>query len=426
MFGVICESRNIQMVHVYQSPDGIAGDIARLRPAVMIAMAADFTEQVTSVLREFGIAGIAIDGLDVSPVAGLEQSTAECTLRDGSPQFELLTSGTTGPPKQFALSYDMLAEHLVGKNILGTESEANPAEFPPVFQYLSFSTITGLYLVLPTLLHGIRITMVDRFNLPEWHSYVVRHRPSLAGMPPAAIQMIMEAEVPVEDLSSLRYVSTGAAPLDLNLQRSFEERYGIPILLAYGATEFGGPVTMMTYDMCQQWGKAKIGSVGKSFADAQLRIVDPDTGAELPAGSEGVLEVVAPRMGADWIRTSDLGVIDEDGFVFIRGRADGAINRGGFKMMPVDIERALLLHPAVAAAGVVGIPDTRLGQVPAAVVELNPREPVPTSEELVAHLRQHVASTHIPSAWHFVDKLPYTIMMKVDRVALLSMFEPVA
>jgi acyl-coenzyme A synthetase/AMP-(fatty) acid ligase len=425
MFGIICENRNIQMIHVYQSPEGIARDIAKLRPAVVVAMASDLTDGVQQVLKDEGIAAIAIDDLELDLLKGLENSTIECTLRDGSPQFELLTSGTTGPPKQFLLSYDMLAEHMVQNNIFGTQDAIDTASIPPVFQYLSFSTITGLYLVLPTLLHGIRITLVDRFNLAAWHKWVVKHRPLMAGLPPPAIQMILEAELPVEDLSSLHYAGTGAAPLDPNLQRAFESRYGIPILLTYGATEFGGPVAQNTFQLRQQWGDAKFNSVGKGFAGAQLRVVDADTGTELPIGAEGVLEVMAPRMGEHWIRTSDQALIDSDGFLFIKGRADGAINRGGFKMLPDDIERVLQLHPSVAAAGVIGIADKRLGQVPGAVIELDPREPAPTVEELEAHLRQHVASTHIPAAWRIVDRLPYTNMMKVDRVALRQLLEPV-
>lgn len=423
MFGIICESRTIQMIHVYQSTDGIARDLERLKPAVVIAMEFDFTDVVRNLLSEHGIAGIAIEGLDVAAVDGLERSSIDCTVGDGEPQFELLTSGTTGPPKQFQLSYEMLATHMVQNNIFGTQDAADTANIAPIFQYLSFSTITGLYLVLPTLLHGIRITLVNRFILPEWHTWVVRHRPLMAGLPPPAIQMIMEAELPVEDLSSLHYAGTGAAPLDPNLQRAFEERYGIPILLTYGATEFGGPVAQNTFDLRKEFGDAKFNSVGKGFAGAKLRVIDPDTGSELPPNKEGVLEVMAPRMGNHWIRTSDQAVIDEDGFVFIKGRADGAINRGGFKMLPDDIERVLQLHPSVAAAAVTGIADQRLGQVPAAAIEIAENAETPSTDELAAHVRKHLASTHIPAEWRFVEQLPYTNMMKVDRRALKQIFE---
>jgi acyl-coenzyme A synthetase/AMP-(fatty) acid ligase len=133
---------------------------------------------------------------------------------------------------------------------------------------------------------------------------------------------------------------------------------------------------------------------------------------------------MTPRMGPHWIRTSDMGMIDEDGFVFHRGRADGAINRGGFKLLPDDIERALKLHEAVSAAAVTGIPDQRLGQVPAAAIQLKPGAAKPSLAELEAHLRKHVAATHIPTAWRFVETLPYNAMLKVDRLALRRLFEP--
>lgn len=116
MFGIICEARHLQMIHVYQSPEGIARDIARLRPAVVVAMGGDFTDGVRDVLKSLGIAGIAIEELTATCVAGLERSSIDSPLREGPPQFELLTSGTTGPPKQFELGYDMLAEHMVQNN----------------------------------------------------------------------------------------------------------------------------------------------------------------------------------------------------------------------------------------------------------------------------------------------------------------------
>jgi acyl-CoA synthetase (AMP-forming)/AMP-acid ligase II len=234
--------------------------------------------------------------------------------------------------------------------------------------------------------------------------------------------MILDADVPKEALASIKSIGTGAAPLDPTVQRAFEDRYGIPVLLSYGATEFAGPVTYMTPELHAEWGEKKFGSVGRPYAGAQLRVVDPETGGPLAPGQEGLLEVVSPRMGPDWIRTADLGVIDEDGFVFHRGRADGAIVRGGFKVLPETIERALLLHPAVSAASVVGVPDRRLGQAPAAAVVLKPGAPVLDVADLEAHLREHVLATHIPVAWRFVETLPKTPSFKIDRPEVARLF----
>jgi acyl-coenzyme A synthetase/AMP-(fatty) acid ligase len=179
----------------------------------------------------------------------------------------------------------------------------------------------------------------------------------------------------------------------------------------------------MTPELYSDWGKKKFGSVGRALPGAQLRVLDPGTGEVLPPGREGILEVISPRIGPDWIRTADVVVIDEDGFLFHRGRADGAIMRGGFKLLPETIERALMLHDAVSAAGVTGVPDHRLGQVPAAAIQLKRDVAQPTIAELEAHLRQHVAATHIPVKWRFVESLPRNRSVKVDRPALRILFE---
>jgi acyl-coenzyme A synthetase/AMP-(fatty) acid ligase len=207
------------------------------------------------------------------------------------------------------------------------------------------------------------------------------------------------------------------------VQRAFEQRYGIPILLSYGATELGGPVTRMTPELHARWGERKFGTVGRAVPGVQLRVVDPDSGAAMPPGTEGILEVVSPRIGPEWIRTTDIAVIDEDGFLFHRGRHDGAILRGGFKLLPATIEHALLQHPAVSAAAVVGIPDRRLGQVPAVAIELKPGVEPPPVADIEAELRARVPATHIPTAWRLLAALPRTPSMKVDMPAVRRLFE---
>ena len=178
----------------------------------------------------------------------------------------------------------------------------------------------------------------------------------------------------------------------------------------------------MTPDLVTEWSAKKFGSVGKAIPGVSLRVIDAQSGAELPLNSEGVLEVISPRIGPEWIRTSDLAKIDEDGFLFLLGRADGAIIRGGFKILPVTIENALALHPAVAAVAVVGVKDRRLGEVPGAVIELKSGAHATTAEMLEEHLRKHVASTHIPVHWRILEKLPRTASMKIDLGALRRLF----
>jgi acyl-coenzyme A synthetase/AMP-(fatty) acid ligase len=420
---LIRTGRTVRMVYPFQSQAGIAREIARLAPAVVVGAEREFGEEVTAAIRAQGAAAIVIREMAAQVVPGFARSTAAVPSDlSPEPQIEILTSGTTGKPKPFAVRYDMLATYFTGASsaVIGAGQQA--VEPLPALLYYPLGNISGLFSTLPALLNGHKLIVHDRFSVQAWRDYVVKYRPTSSGTPAAAVQMILDADLPDEDLASLRYFSTGAAPLDPRVQRAFEQRYRIPVLLSYGATEFGGPVAAMTPEMHAQFGDQKLGSVGKPFGGAEIRVVDAETGAVLPPGQQGLIEVISPKMGPGWIHTSDLGIIDADGFIFLRGRADGAIMRGGFKLLPETIERALLGHPAISAAAVVGVPDRRLGQVPAAAMQLKPGATVPTSAELEAHLRELVLATHIPVYWKFLPDLPKTVSMKVDRPALVQLF----
>ena len=421
--GLIAKRCNIRMIYPFQSGAAIARDIERIEPGIVIAAAEDYTPEIFDVLRAKTIAAIALAEMNAETPAGFEQSRCG-SATDAAPTIEILTSGTTGAPKPFALSYDVILEHIVGQDGRRSGTQAgDPAQLPPTIMFFPVGNISGFHSTLPPLLKGQRALLLEKFSVEGWHDHLVRFRPAAGGLPPVGVQMVLDADLPREDFACLRFIGTGAAPLDPSVQRAFEERYGVPIMLAYGATEFGGPVAGMTPDLLATWGKRKLGSVGRALPGAKLRVVDPDSGAELPPGTEGVLEVVSPRIGPDWIRTSDMALIDADGFLFHRGRADGAIMRGGFKLLPETIERALLLHPALSAAGVVGMDDRRLGQIPAAALQLKPGLAAPAFEELEAHLREHVPATHIPVVWRYVETLPRTPTLKVDRPALRRLLD---
>jgi long-chain acyl-CoA synthetase len=423
LLGLIAHKHTIRMIYAFQSAGGIGRDVERLNPAVVVAAAEDFSEGLVELLRARGVAAIGLCDMDAAAIVGLERSRSAGNIEiPAQPRIEILTSGTTGPPKQFAIRYDVMAQHYIGAKSADDLREVEMARLPPALLYFPLGNISGIYTTLPALLKGVRIVLLDKFTVRAWHDYVLRYRPTAFGLPPAGVQMLLDANIPKADLASLRVLSTGAAPLDPTVHRAFEERYGIPVLLSYGATEFVGPVTAMTAELHAQWGASKFGSVGRALPGAQLRITDPDTGATLAPGREGIVEVISPRVGAEWIRTSDIGMIDEDGFLFHRGRADGAIVRGGFKLLPETIERALLLHAAISAAAVVGVADPRLTQMPAAAIQLKPGAAPPTTAELETHLRDHVPATHIPVLWRFVDSMPTTRSFKVDRPALRRLF----
>lgn len=419
LIGLIAARRSIQMVYAFQTPAAIAQNLSRLEPAVVVAHASELQGEVLSWLDSQGVAAIVLEELSARALPGRERSQRTAAGTEQAPQIHVLTSGTTGAPKQVPFPYDVFVKHYARPV---RQLDAQRQEPPPLLCF-PLGNITGLYSTLPAMFRGQLPVLVDRFTLSAWHDYVVRYRPSNGGLPPAGVQMILDANIPKEDLSSLRFVGTGAAPLDPGAQRSFEQRYGIPILLSYGATEFGGPVTAMTPELHAEWGERKFGSVGRAIPGAQIRVVDPASGAELPAGQEGLLEVVSPRIGPEWIRTSDIAVIDADGFMYHRGRADSAIMRGGFKLVPDTIERALQLHPAVGSAAVIGRTDRRLGEVPVAAVQLKRGASWPGAEALDEHLRRHLPATHIPVTFLEVEELPRTQSMKLDRTALKRIFE---
>jgi acyl-coenzyme A synthetase/AMP-(fatty) acid ligase len=418
MLAMLADGRSVRMIHAYQSPAAIAAAVDRLDAAVAIMAEEDVTPEVRAVLQARGMAAIGLGEMTARMIPGHEQGAPRPDA-PGAPQVEILTSGTTGPPKQFPISHQVIAGFVLNQGMTMIE---DPDE-PPFLMSFPIGNISGVYSLAASLLRGKRVVLLDRFTVAGWRDFVVRYRPKAGGAPPAAVAMILDADLPAEDLASLKVFSTGAAPLDPTVQRRFEEKYGIPILLSYGATEFGGPVASMTPQLRTEWGEAKFGSVGRAMPGVQLRVRDPETDAILGPGEEGILEIVSPRMGPEWIRTSDIAVIDQDGFLFHRGRADGAIMRGGFKVLPETIERALLLHPAVSAAGVVGVADRRVSQTPGAVVELKPGVAAPQVAELEAHLRLHLPSTHIPAHWRFVEALPKNPSFKIDRPALKRLFE---
>jgi acyl-CoA synthetase (AMP-forming)/AMP-acid ligase II len=204
------------------------------------------------------------------------------------------------------------------------------------------------------------------------------------------------------------------------LQERFEAKYGIPILVDYGATEFGG-IAAWTMADHKQFAKQKRGSVGRVVKGASMRVVDQETGKEITDGGIGILEVMVEKRATEWVPTTDLASIDEDGFLFIRGRADDAIVRGGFKVLPDEVANALRQHPAVLDVAVIGIPDERLGQVPVAVIELRAGQVRPDEAELKAFAKDRLTPYQVPVAYKFTDKLPRSVSMKVIRPEVLKL-----
>jgi acyl-CoA synthetase (AMP-forming)/AMP-acid ligase II len=343
---------------------------------------------------------------------------------EGSPPHgvavRMLTSGTTGPPKRIDLGYETLVRVLAGaKHYEAADRSSLTLRNGVAVVNSPLVHLGGLFRVLQCVNDGRSFSLLERFTVDGWIDAVRRHRPQTVSLVPAALRMVLEADLDPADLGSVRSVVSGTAPLSPDDAEAFTAKYGVPVLISYAATEFGGGVAGWNLRDHRTFWAAKRGSVGRAHAGCRLRTVDPDSGDELAADQVGLLEVKAGQLGSDtpWIRTTDLARIDEDGFLFILGRADQAIIRGGFKVHPDDVRAALERHPRVRGAAVVGVDDPRLGAVPVAVVELRPGPPL-TPEELIASVSGSLARYELPSRVLIVESLPRTPSAKVDLTAV--------
>lgn len=412
ILGFIASRRPVVMIYSYQSAAAIARDVESLALPAILADADDWTPQLRDAVRSAGSAGIAVTGDPLG--VGVSGSRRPGSRHD--PELEksglhILTSGTTGPPKRIPVATNVL-EHTVLSMTIGAGTEAVGPDTPPALVYWPFGSI-GVCQLLAAPCAGKRMVLLEKFSVDEWVRAIKTYRITRAGVQPAILRMLLQADVPPEDLASLEGLSGGSGPLEPQLRAEFEERYGIPLLWAYGATEFAGSVCSWTPESYRQYGAAKPDSVGRPLPGVRVRIVDPDTGTEAPSGTVGLLEAAVEVIGPDWVRTTDLASMDEDGFVTLHGRGDGAINRGGFKVLPETVRRVLISHPGVLDACVVGVPDARLGAVPFAAVELRRDAAVPTEAELKDLVREALPSHHVPVAVAVVDALPRNAALKV-------------
>lgn len=419
--GFLAAGRTVSMIYSFQSTEAIARDVEQLNLAAVVADREDWTDPVVAAAERTGSAGVAI--ALISPTVDAVSRLRRCDSSRGhapaepSVALKILTSGTTGPPKRQAIDI-----HVLERTVFSvTSGERAPADAPPEFAYWQFGGI-GVCQLIAGLYNGRRIAMLERFTVDGWVDAVRRHRVTRSGVQPAVIRMLLDADVPKSDLASLEFLISASGPLDPETRDKFERRYQIPIRLAYGATEFAGSLCAWTPQMLEEFGETKRDSVGRALPDTQLRIVDPDTGDELPVGAEGLLEAKVAPIGPDWIRTTDIASIDDDGFVTLHGRADGAINRGGFKVLPETVRRVLMSHPAVRDACVVGVPDARLGHVPFAAIEVAPGHVAPSDTDLKELVRQTLPVYNTPVAFAVVDELPRNPALKVSLPAVAALY----
>jgi len=416
LIATIGTGREVVTLSPHLGDAGLAEDLAGLSPDVIVAEDEDWARPAVLAAAE-AIGAVALRSgsdraLAAQPVGWSPNPALHCP---GDIAVLMMTSGTTGRPKRVELTYDRMAEAFRAAGLALDGAHEPRLRRRADILWASLAHISGLYFAIAHVVEGRSVALLEKFEVGAWADLVRQHRPGYVRLAPAALRMVLRAGVPAVTFQSVRAVGSGTAPLPPELADAFEERYGIPVLANYGATEFAGAIAGWTLQDKEQWGRRKRGSVGRAHRGIELRIVDAETDDLLSPGEVGLLEARGGQLpGRDgaWLRTTDLAAIDDDGFLFIHGRADDAINRGGFKIPPAVIEDALLAHPAVDEASAVGLPDPRLGEVPAVAVTL--AGPA-SEEELMDYLASRLTRYQRPVAIKVVDHLPRTPSLKISR-----------
>lgn len=370
-------------------------DVSRMR----FLLRADDTEQWSAMLHPDD------DELQV-PVA------------DGDLADVLYTSGTTGLPKGIAVRHR--DTHLV--------ANGEPAWSGDAWLHASpLSTFAGIAFVYNPMKMGMRALYLPRFDVDNWIDEVEQLRPTMAFLVPAMVQLLVDSErFAGADLSSFTVVSIGSAPLAPTLHEAMADRFPHAMVTNnYSMTESGSAFTHLP----RRELRARRGSVGRPLPPTEIRIAD-EAGEPVPAGEVGEVlfkvgehhreyykdpDATALAWTGEWLRSGDVGRVDDDGFLYIVGRQKDLIIRGGNNIAPAEIENVLYEHPGVLEAAAVGVPHDVLGEdVGAAVVRRRGRDDV-DAETLRAFCAERLADYKVPRRIWFVDELPRNATGKVVR-----------
>jgi acyl-CoA synthetase (AMP-forming)/AMP-acid ligase II len=331
----------------------------------------------------------------------------------------LSTSGTTGTPKGILLREEQLmhvASSVVECHRL-TRADRGYCSLP------LFHVNAEVVGVLATLRAGAYLAVDRRFSRRGFWEMISDREITWINAVPAIIS-ILSMDPPTSRPAALRFVRSASAPLPLASLRKFEHQIGVPIVETYGMTEAASMITANPVD-----GVRKPGSAGRP-AGSEVRVESYDGTAAAPeeigrvkirgagvisaydsGGRPGVIDADG------WLDTSDLGYLDADGYLFLVGRSDDVINRGGEKIYPRDIEEILLAQPGVRSAAIIGVPDTVLGEQPVAYIV--PVDDVADAKALEGTLRASCAERlprhKQPSEFRFMDQLPLGPTGKISR-----------
>jgi acyl-CoA synthetase (AMP-forming)/AMP-acid ligase II len=350
---------------------------------------------------------------------------------------QLFTSGTTGAPKAAVLRHGHLSAYVLATVEFGgaAEDEAALIAVPPYH-------VAGIAALLSATYAGRRMVLLPEFDAAAWLALAAAERVTQAFVVPTMLARVVEhlrrtGEPPPSTLRAIAY-GGGNMPRPV-IERAIECFPAVAFTNAYGLTETSSTICLLGPDDHRAAAAseepalhARLGSVGRPLPDIEIEIRD-ESGAVVPAGRPGLVFVRGPQVSGEyresgsqldadgWFSTRDCGWIDEAGYLFLDGRADDVIVRGGENISPGEIEAVLREHPGVADAGVVAIASEEWGETIGAVVVLVESHDV-SATELQQWVRERLRGSRVPERVRFRDQLPYNDMGKLLRRTLRHEF----
>jgi acyl-CoA synthetase (AMP-forming)/AMP-acid ligase II len=371
-----------------------------------------------------------------TPFASLLKSDGQLPPVTINPKEDLVvlpySSGTTGFPKGVMLTHYNLVANITQCSEVPSSAQTELREDDVVLGLLPFYHIYGMVVIMSWALYkGATVVTMPRFDMEQFLTILQKYSITYAFLvPPIILGLAKHPLVAQFDLSKLRTVVSGAAPLGGELEIAVQGRLNVTVMQGYGMTE-ASPVTH--FRSITPPGDPKAGSVGITVPNTKTRVIDVATGAELGPKEDGELWISGPQVmkgylnnpgatsatiDADgWLHTGDIGYADEDGYFWIVDRVKELIKYNAFQVAPAELEALLVTHPAVADAAVIGVPDEAAGELPKAFVV---RRGEVTEDELIAFVAEQVAPYKRIRLVEFIDQVPKSPTGKILRRVLKS------
>ncbi|NWF67713.1 MAG: 4-coumarate--CoA ligase family protein [Chloroflexi bacterium] len=372
------------------------------------------------------------DAEGATPFASLLQGDGKVPEIHVNPKEDLVvlpySSGTTGLPKGVMLThYNLIA------NLCQLDGVIDFNSSDVMIGVLPFFHIYGMVVVMAYMLYvGGTVVSLPRFELEMFLSVLQEYKVTRACLvPPIILALAKHPVVANYDLSHLKLIFSGAAPLSADLQQAVQQRLNITTVQGYGLTETS-PVTHATPN---DPARIKAGAVGPSIRSTEVRIVDLSSGQDLEVGQEGEVWIRGPQVmrgylnrpdasaqtidSDGWIHTGDIGYVDSDGYLYVIDRLKELIKYKGMQVAPAELEGLLLAHEAVADAAVIPVPDEEAGEIPKAFVVLKPHQGI-EAEELMDYIAEQVAPHKKIRRVEFVTEIPKSASGKILRRVLVQ------